>query len=122
MVVDRTGRGQVVDTGNAPIASPNGERLASVDLSESAFGSLNAFAVWAIEPVGLRELAEINEDLPSGDWRIEGWQGNDCIRLSLLPSDRYPEDYRDLDETPRDAWFAAQTNAWKPAPGSCPRS
>lgn len=122
VIVDRSGKGQVVDTGNPPVWSPGGKRFAAVDLSESGFGSLNAFAVWDVRPTGLRQIAEVSEGPPSGDWRIDGWQGESCVRLSLLPSDRYPEDYRDMEKTPRDPWFAAEANGWRPEAGSCPRT
>ena len=122
VIVDRSGKGQVIDTGNSPHLSPSAERLASVDLSESGFGSLNAFAIWDVRPVGLRPVAAVGEGFPAGDWRIEGWQGESCVRLSVVPIDRQPEDYRDMDKTPRDPWFAAEANGWKPAAGSCPRT
>ena len=86
------------------------------------FPAVNAFAVWDVRPVGLRQVASVSEDSPSGDWRIEGWQGESCVRLSLVPIDRYPDDWRDMERTARDPWFAAQANGWKPAAGSCPRS
>jgi hypothetical protein len=122
VIVDRSGQGQVVDTGNAPLPSPDGKRLASVDLSESGFGSLNALAVWDVRPAGLRPVAAMSEGFPAGDWRIEGWQGESCVRLSVVPIDRQPQDYRDMDKAPRDPWFAAEANGWKPAAGSCPRA
>ena len=122
VIVDRTGRGQVIDTGNPPIHSPSSRRLAAVDLSESGFGSLNAFAVWEVRPTALRQIAEQSEGFPSGDWRIEGWQGESCVRLSVVPLERQPEDYRDMDKAPRDPWFAAEANGWKPEAGSCPRA
>lgn len=122
VIVDRSGKGQVVDTGNPPAWSPSRERLAAADLSESGFGSLNAFAVWDLRPAGLRQVAEVNEGLPSGDWRIDGWQGESCVKLSLVPSERYPADHRDLEKTPRNPWFAAEADGWRPAAGSCPRS
>ncbi|HYD25884.1 MAG TPA: hypothetical protein VEB68_13925, partial [Croceibacterium sp.] len=122
VVVDRTGAGQVIDTGNAPFTSPDGKRLAAVDLSESGFGSLNAFAVWEIDSVGLRRLVETGQDLPPGDWRIDGWRGNHCVALSLVPFDRYPDDPADMDTVARDPWFAAESAGWQPAAGSCPRS
>jgi hypothetical protein len=122
VIVDRSGKGQVIDTGNAPVRSPSGRRFAAVDLGEAGFGSLNAFAVWDILPVGSRQVAEVGEGFPSGDWRIDGWQGESCVRLSLVPSERYPEDYRDLATTPRDPWSAAEANGWKPVAGSCPAS
>lgn len=122
VIVDRSGKGQVIDTGNAPVRSPSGRRFASVDLGEAGFGSLNAFAVWDIKPVGLRQIAEVSEGFPSGDWRIEGWQGESCVRLSLVPTERYPEDYRDLETAPRDPWSAAEANGWIPVAGGCPAS
>lgn len=120
VVIDRSGRGQVIDTGETPRASPSGRRFAAVDLGEAGFGALNAFGVWDVRQVGLRQIANVDAGLPSGDWRIAGWQGEDCVRLALLPSDRFPEDVADLDKAPRDAWFASEKNAWKPMPGSCP--
>jgi hypothetical protein len=122
VIVDRAGKGQVLDTGNPPVASPSGRLLAAVDLSESGFGSLNAFAVWEVRPAGIRQVAEQTEGFPSGDWRIEGWQDESCVRLSVVPLERQPEDYRDMDTAPRDPWSAAEANGWRPAPGSCPAS
>lgn len=120
VVIDRSGKGQVIDTGETPRASPSGRRFAAVDLGEAGFGALNAFGVWDVRQVGLRQIAEVADGLPSGDWRVAGWRGEDCVRLALLPSDRFPEDVADLDKAPRDAWFASEKNAWKPMPGSCP--
>lgn len=120
VVIDRSGKGQVIDTGNAPLSPPDGKRFAAVDLSVSGFGSLNAFAVWDIRPIGLRQLAMVTDGLPDGDWRIDGWKGNDCVRLSLLPIDRHPSDQADFEKAPRDPWFASAANRWQPRPGTCP--
>lgn len=122
VVVDRSGKGQVIDTGNAPLSPPSGRRFASIELTESGFGSLNAFGVWDILPVGLKQIALVHQDLPMGDWRVGGWQGENCVTLSLLPSDRFPEDWNDLDKAPRDAWFASEKNGWKPRAGNCPKA
>lgn len=122
VVIDRSGRGQVVDTGETPRASPSGRRFAAVDLGEAGFGALNAFGVWDVRPVGLRQIAKVDAGLPSGDWRVDGWRGDGCVRLSLLPSDRFPENHADLPRAPRDPWFASEKNAWKPEPGSCPEA
>jgi hypothetical protein len=118
LLIDRTGKGQVVDTGNAPLAPPSGMRFAAIDLSESGFGSLNGLAVWKIEPVGLRELAMVQDGFPSGEWKMEGWAGDECLDLSVLPIDRQGGD--DPDSAPRDPWFVAAKNGWKPKAGSCP--
>lgn len=121
IVIDRSGTGQVIETGNAPLASPSGIRLASVDLSESGFGGFNAFGVWQIESAGLRELAKMQDGLPAGDWRIAGWAGDECVNLSLLPIERQPSDAGDFETAARDPWFAAEASGWTPAPGACPK-
>lgn len=120
MLIDRSGKGMAVETGVAPLAPPTGRRFAAVDLSESGFGGLNAFAVWQIDPVGVRELAKVDTGLPAGDWALEGWTGDDCVNLSVVPVDRQPDNVGDLDKAARDPWFAAEAKGWKPEPGRCP--
>lgn len=119
MIIDRSGKGQVLETGNAPLAPPTGRRFASVDLSESSFGALNAFAVWDIESSGLREIAKFSEGLPAGDWKLENWSGDSCVNLSVLPVERQPSDAADFENARRDPWYAAAKNGWKPEAGSC---
>ncbi|KPL69716.1 hypothetical protein SZ64_18030 [Erythrobacter sp. SG61-1L] len=121
IVVDRSGLGQVIETGTAPLSPPGGMRFASVDLSESAFGGFNAFGVWQIEPVGLRPLAKVEEGMPSGDWRLEGWAGDGCVNLSVIPNDRYPSDAGLVDITTRDPWHATEAEKWALKPGACPK-
>lgn len=120
VLVDRSGNGQVLETGTAPLSPPTGTRFASVDFSESGFGGFNAFGVWDIEPVGLRQLAKVEEGVPSGDWRLEGWAGDNCVNLSVLLSEDYPEDVANYDTAPRDPWHAAQSGKWALKPGACP--
>ena len=120
LVIDRTGPGMVVETGISPLAPPTGRRFAAVDLSESAFGALNALAVWQIEPVGIRQLAKFDQGMPSGDWSVDGWQGDGCVQLSVVPVDRQPGFAPDLAKAPRDPWFALEASGWKPAPGRFP--
>lgn len=122
VVVDRSGPGQVIDTGVAPLSPPSGHRFAAVEISASGFGSLNAFAVWDILPVGLKEIAHYDEGLDTdGDWRTIGWEGDTCVKLAFVPSSRFPENYEDLPKVPGDPWFAAEKNKWKPMPGNCPK-
>ncbi|WEK46145.1 MAG: hypothetical protein P0Y56_14155 [Candidatus Andeanibacterium colombiense] len=121
VVIDRTGKGQVVDTGATPLTAPGGKRLASVEISASGFGSLNAFAVWDILPVGLKEIAHVEDGLPTdGEWRKGSWHGDRCVTLSYVRSERIPENYEDLPKVAGDPWFAAAANKWKPLPGDCP--
>jgi hypothetical protein len=119
IIVDRAAKGQVLETGNAPLAPPTGRRFASIDLSESAFGALNAFAVWDIESTGLREIAKFSEGLPAGDWKIGEWSGDSCVGLSVLPVERQPSDAADFERAERDRWYASAANGWKPEAGTC---
>lgn len=113
IVVDRSGAGQSIETGRKPRWSPSGKRLASVDLGESAFGALNAFAVWDVNPAGLTQTAQISDLLPPGEWRIDHWVKDGCVQLSLLPSE-------DEGHGPREPWFAGAAKGWRPQPGTCP--
>jgi hypothetical protein len=84
MFVDRAGRGQVLDTGVPPKPSPSGRLLAAFDQSESELGSLSGLAIWRVDPVGIHEVARV-EDLPRmAEWKIDGWSGESCITLSAL--------------------------------------
>ncbi len=122
IVVDRSGQGQVVETGNAPLAPPSGLRFASIDLSESGFGGFNAFGVWQVETLGLRVLAYVQDGLPAGDWRVTGWSGDACVNISFLPIERQPGDAESFETAARDAWFASEASGWAPAPGVCPKA
>lgn len=115
VIVDRSGKGQVLDTGVAPVTSPSGKLLAAADLGEAGFGALNAFAVWQIEPAGIRQLAK-QDDVPSAtDWRIENWAGETCIDLSAIPWEGYTGDA----DTPRERFRARGSNRWRLEPGRC---
>jgi len=116
IIVDRSGRGVVADTGMPPVASPSGKLLAAADLSESGFGALNAFAMWQVEPTGLRELAKQQDVPPAADWRIERWAGEDCINLSAVAWDKVSEQAGDA----REPYRARRGNRWTLEPGRCP--
>jgi hypothetical protein len=115
--VDRSGKGMAIETGTAPLTSPSGRRLAAIDLSPSGFGGLNAFAVWLIDPADRRLLAREAEGWETGDWRIDGWVGDDCVNFSLLPIGRRPDKAGKIH---RDQWYAAESRRWAPRIGRCP--
>jgi hypothetical protein len=104
ILIDRAGKGIKFDTGAKPVPSPDGKRLASLEWSESGFGSLNGVLVLELMPTGLRELARIG-NLPEGmtDWRFDRWRGETCIDISALP-------------------FAAMTQSDGSAPRGTPRT
>lgn len=122
-LVDRSGKGQVVDTGVAPVFSPSRGRLTAADLSESGFGALGAFAVWQVTPIGLRQIANVTEVPDMLDWRIDGWAGEDCVKLSAIPFDKAPAD-GDYTKVARTRYVAQGTpGTWRIGPaakGSCP--
>jgi hypothetical protein len=103
ILIDRAGKGAKFDTGAKPIPSPGGRRLASLEWSESGFGSLNGVLVLDVLPSSLRETARIGE-MPEGltDWRFDRWRSENCIEISALP-------------------FAAMTNSDGSAPRGTPR-
>jgi len=125
IIVDRTGRGQDLDTGDRPQFSPSRQKLAAIEISESGFGSLNGFAVWQVNPVGVQRIAFL-DDLPRmSDWRLDGWAGEACINLSAIPMDKYPENAADLPKVPRTRYMARPTRStWRVAPArnGCPRA
>jgi hypothetical protein len=122
-VIDRTGRGQLVDTGAKPLFSPSRRQMAAIEWSESGFGSLNGFAIWQINPVGLRRTVMI-EQIPSlTDWRIDGWAGEACINLSGVRQQDVPEVWSNLPKARRMRYVARPAGrAWAltPMPGGCP--
>lgn len=118
VIVDRSGRGSVLDTGVQPVVSPSGRLMAAADLSESGYGALNAFAVWQIEPTGLRQLARHEENPPATEWKIERWAGEDCIDLSaVLWNDL--ADSSEAGDPPRRPYRARQSKGWRLESGRC---
>jgi len=90
ILVDRVGKGAQIDTGARPVPSPSGNRLASIEWSESGFGSLNGILVLGVEPTRLRELARLSDGLKMhDDWRIDRWVGDACFEVS---AERWTED------------------------------
>lgn len=117
ILVDRTGKGQVVETGAAPVFSPSRALFASVEISEAGFGALNGFAVWQALPIGVRQVGLIDEAMPfMADWRIDRWVGESCIQLSALPLTAAPES-----RIPRTRFAARpKRGGWAVARGACP--
>lgn len=113
MMVDRSGRGQSVDVGAIPTFSPSRARFASIEISESGFGSLNAFLVMAVDSVGVRQIAKLETIPILADWRIHDWQGEDCINLSGVRDQDVPENWNDLPKARRTRYVAkAGARGW----------
>ena len=115
LIVDRSGKGSTVDTGVQPVPSPSGRLLVAADLSESGYGALNGFAIWRIEPAGLRQLARQQMVPPATDWRIEGWAGETCVDLTAILWDGYTGEA----DAPRERFRASDGQGWQLEPGRC---
>lgn len=114
IIIDRTGRGQAVDTGAKPVFSPSGRQMAAVEFSESGFGSLNGFAIWQVNPVGLRRTVMLGNIPSLVDWRIDGWSGESCVNLSGIPNSRIPEGNQNYSKVARDRYIARPAGAtWR---------
>ncbi len=85
IIVDRSGSGQQIDTGGAPSVSPSRNRWASVNQGDAAYAELDGFAVWQVQPVGIRQVAVVSDIPDLADWRIDTWVREDCIDLSGIP-------------------------------------
>jgi hypothetical protein len=133
ILIDRAGTGAVFDTGARPVSSHSGRRLASVEWSESGFGSLNGILLLGLDRSSLvslgegaetlRELARIT-DLPQGltDWRMDGWRGDGCFNISALPFAAMTRpDGSAPPGTPRRRFSVqAKGSAWTLQKGLCP--
>lgn len=83
-LIDRrmTGEAAVIETGDAPVFSPDGRYFAAVQFSGADAGNLEGFGLWQVEERGSRQLL-FNAAFPPGeDWRIDGWPREDCVALS----------------------------------------
>lgn len=122
IVVDRSGSGQVIETGVSPTSSPSRRLFAAVQQSEAAFGGLEGFAVWRVEVVGVKRMT-FQADIPRlADWRIDGWEKETCIDLSGIPHERVTG-HVPLEKLRRDRYIAEFTHeGWvlKPRATGCP--
>ena len=114
IIVDRTGAGQSIDSGAEVTLSPSGHRFAAVQFSEAGFGTLEGFAVWQINPVGLRQLVKLSEIPSLVDWRIDSWGGEACVMLSGIPNERIPAGSENYSKVARDHYIARPAGAtWR---------
>lgn len=85
-LVDRrmTGEAAVIETGEAPVFSPDGRYFAAVQLSGAAFGGLEGLGIWEVRADGTAQIL-FSDVLPPGEeWRIDGWPRADCVSVSAI--------------------------------------
>lgn len=85
-LIDRrmSGEAAVIETGEAPVFSPDGRHFAAVQVSGAGFGNLEAVAIWRVDAA---ETARVfsSDVLPQGEeWRIDGWPRADCVSVSWI--------------------------------------
>lgn len=121
LLVDRSGAGQEIDTGQPPKLSPSGELLAALEWSESGYGALQGLAVWRIDPVGVTLLGK-EDDLPFlFQWQIDRWAGNRCLEVSAVANEDVPTDGWVTDPAVRRHFtYRARESGWTMAPASGP--
>ena len=119
-LIDRAGTGTVLDTGTRPTFSPEGFRMAALQSSESGYGGLEGFGIWHIYETGLKPIY-LSSTMPfMADWRIDRWEGDDCLHISAIPFDRI-EDWEDLSQYERDSYVSGAATGWKLTAGNtCP--
>jgi hypothetical protein len=91
-LVDRRMRGEdaVIETGEAPVFSPDGRHFAAVQVSGASFGNLEGLAIWRVEADRTVQIL-FTELLPQGeDWQIDGWPREDCISVSSIERQAQP--------------------------------
>ncbi len=119
-LIDRAGTGTVLDTGTRPSFSPEGFRMAALQSSESGYGGLEGFGVWYVYANGLKPIYLTSTMPMMADWRIDRWEGDDCLHISGIPFDRI-EDWEDLSQYERDTFVSGSATGWAVTNGNtCP--
>ena len=92
LLIDRASRGDTarIETGAAPVFSPDGYHFAAVQLSGSGYGNLEGLAVWDVGTGAVTQRLFLSA-LPAGeDWRIDRWPRAGCLALSAAPMNAEP--------------------------------
>lgn len=121
VIVDRAGKGAVIDPGVKPLPSPSGKLLAAIDITESGYGPINAFTVWRLDPAPISPLAAHEEVPAATDWKVERWRGESCVELSAIPWEVYADPEAPADP-PREAYHAGAAADWSVEAGRCPNA
>lgn len=122
LLIDRAGKGGVVDTGRRPAFSDSVMRMASIQFSGAGWGGLEALAIWDVTEKGLKEIyRRPNDDsetaLPNSytDFRIDSFVGQSCLRISAISNDEYrqrAEDGSDIAYADRTEFYAREDQGW----------
>ncbi len=120
VLIDTAGVGSSMEIGTRPVFSPSNSLFAVVQWTETGWGGFEGFAVWRNYPGGISPV-RVETNVPFlADWRIDRWEGEDCLHLSAIPHERVT-DWDDLSKYERDRYVAGAAGGWALTPGdTCP--
>ena len=115
ILIDRAGQGRVIDTGAKPVFSPDGGYLATLSRTDANNFSFEGFAIWQtyshrLEPIFVNDGPPF---YPMVDWRIDRWEGNNCLHISAAPYDRFNGQWENIPNLPRNRYVAKIANDWQ---------
>jgi hypothetical protein len=93
-VIDRTGAGQEIDTGDHPVFSPDKKHFAVAWGTETDWSNFNGVGLWSVGPNGSTAGYVYDRDADPGkdpfsgmtmEWKIDRWLNNDTVQFSYLP-------------------------------------
>jgi len=120
VLIDTVGAGSSMDVGAKPVFSPGGYRFAALQVSEAGWGGFEGFAIWRTYPGGITPEHVDTQPPRMVDWRLDRWEGNDCLHVSAIPYDRI-EDWENLTQYSRDSYVSGSATGWKLTAGNaCP--
>ncbi len=107
ILVDRISRGAaaIIETGAAPLFSPDGRYFAAAQMTEAGWNNLEGVALWQVLPDRTVRRFFSNALPFAPDWRTDRWARPDCVIMSSVEIGyQFPEaqDYdRAVSEAPR---------------------
>ena len=115
VLIDRARQGHMIDTGSKPHFSPDGSKFAVLHRVDTGMDGFDGFAIWqtygnALEP----RIVNAGPPLqPRYDWRIDRWEGEDCLHISSVSSEWNGGDKAAIANLPRYRFVASASNGWE---------
>jgi hypothetical protein len=115
VLIDRARQGHMIDTGSKPHFSPDGSKFASLHRADTGLDGFDGFAIWqtygnALEPLIVNAGPPL---YPRYDWRIDRWEGEDCLHISSVSSEWNGGDKAAIPALPRYRFVATASTDWE---------
>ncbi|MFV0645099.1 MAG: hypothetical protein ACK5NN_11475, partial [Sphingomonadaceae bacterium] len=119
VLIDRARQGQMIETGSRPHFSPDGSSFATLQRSDTGMEEFDGFAIWFTNGDTLTPyLVNAGPPLyPMFDWRIDRWEGENCLHISAVPYDRFGGNWARLPNLPRDQYVSSPAHDWQISEG-----